>query len=869
MSIDKEELEDFNSHIENVCKTVDDLLNDRIAPDEIDYETGEKIDKKILERRKAREAKKVRDEQLRVDKQKKGREGGGEKENYINYCRKCRVEFIFETPVCVRCQKPTIPMAERRKELLEKVEEFKDAKMRKQDRKKKWELWQKTKAIFWKKTATNYEKWDYFTDSEDEFEKLEKDAPPVLPDNDPNFRALQADLEQRSHNRKQRAKEANELKVKANDMMKKKYYDRAAQIYTEAIEIYRNNKYLWTNRALAFLKQGKFQEAVDDCTKMLEYAELLENGYEQSKDANFKFFARRAMSYMGLKKYDLALLDIQNAIKLFPDDKSAIETRKEILQKIESEDKLEQLESKIKDIENFSKNFTAEQLKSKSEIDSWIELTNKLTDDDSKKKTKDYDYTKLHKIAEDEELKLYFLKAGGLDNFKKVFKGEHFGITSTTDRVNFLPFMRAICEHNHMYGDALVENKFIRNVIKRIMNILQEMFPNNAEKRDNIEANKDEKPKSKEEDDEVEDDGSNIDEEELQKQEEIEKKKRRDEVYDYKILELEELIEVLITFTDNRSVRSYLRDRSHLLIPTFKIIYENIMPNVEREYRVLSSVISFYSNLCMQDVGLKNTEIREHIIQNYLQFIFSFSGGVIGRPQNKFLCLKNSCLAFIVNLSTDKHFRDHCLNLIVTFEGLNKDKKNVIVKPEDFNHVAYFMQNLGIGFNQLYKKTTEGKMKEHQPLVTRFYEHSTGVLLNLFFQLTDKVTVGHMKLHFRRWKLDQVCVEVLHNILKFRLNTGIILNRFINVVAKLGFEPESNDNGAKMLYVLCEIMMLFEDDTKKDIQFFTDAIRFLASMFLEFKDIAKTAIELTFLNAKGLNQQIRSILKDETMNTLR
>lgn len=869
MSINKEELEDFSTHIEEVCKTVDDILNDRVKPEEIDLETGGKIDQKILDRRKARELKKAREEQIRLEKIKKGREGGGEKENYLNYCKKCRVEFTLETPVCIRCQKPTITCADRRKELLEKVEEFKEAKFRKQERKKKWELWKKTKAIFWKKTATNYEKWEYFTDSEDEFEKLEKDAPPILPDNDPNFRALQADLEQRNYNRKQRAKEANELKLKANDMMKKKLYDRAAQIYTEAIDIYRNNKYLWTNRALAYLKQEKYQEAIDDCTKMLEYAELLENGYEQSKDANFKFFARRAMAYMGMKKHDKALLDIEHAIKLFPDDKSALETRKEILQKIESEEKLEQVESKLKDIENISKNFSAEQLKTKDEMDHWIEMTNKLNDDDIKKKVKEYDYIKLHKTAEDEELKLYFLKSGAADSFKKVFKGEHFTLTSRNDKINFLTFLRAIGEHNHMYGDALVENKFFRNIIKRIMNNLQEMFPNNAEKRDNIEANAEEKPQMKADDELEVDDEQNPQEEESIKEDEVEKKKKRDEVYDYKILELEELIELLITFTDNRSVRSYLRDRSHLLIPTFKIIYENIMPNVENEYSVLSSIISFYSNLCMQDVGIKNSEIRDHIVQNYMQFLFSFSGGVLGRPQNKFLCLKNSCLAFIVNLSTDKSFRDHCLNLIVTFEGLNKDKKTVLVKPDDFNHVAYFMQNLGIGFNQIYKKTAEGKMKEQQALVSRFYEHSTSVLLNLFFQLTDKVTVGHMKTHFRRWKLDQVCVEVLHNILKFRLNTGILLNRFVNVVAKLGFEPEANDNSAKMLYVLCEIMLLFEEDTKKNIEFFTDAIRFLASLFQEFKDIAKSAIDLTFLTAKGLNSQIRSIIRDETKNTLR
>lgn len=841
-------------------------MNDKISPDEIDPETGVKIDRRILEKRKAREEKKAKEEALRQEKIKRGRDGAGERENYSHYCRKCKVEYTLDTPTCVRCNKATITCAERRQELLVKVEEYKEAKLRKQERKKKWELWKKTQAIFWKKTATNYEKWDYFTDSEDEFAELEKNAKPIVPENDPNFRALAADLEQRSYNRKQRAKEANELKLKANDLMKKKYYDRAAQVYTEAIDIFRNNKYLWTNRALAYLKQGEFEKAADDCTKMLEYAELLENGYEESKDANFKFFARRAMAHMGLKKLDKALLDIENALKLFPDDKAAMETRKEILEKIEGEEKLEQLETKINDAQNLSKNFSPEQLKIKDEIDSWLSLTKSLSQADSKQKAREFDYVKLHGIAEDESLKLYFLKVGGLDALKAILKGEHFTVTSHGNRVNFLPFMRAVGEQNHMYGDALVENKFVRNVIKRIMNHLGEMFPNNIEKEDNLEANRDDKPAAPAMEEEGE---KSREEQEMEAQEKIDKMKRREETYEYTVLEMEELIELLITLTDSRAVRSYLRDRSHLLIPTFKIIYENLMPRVEKEYSLLSSVISFYSNLCMSDVGLKNTEIKDNFIQNYIPFIFSFSGGVLSRPHNKYLCLKNSCLAFIVNLSTDQKFREHALSKILTFEGSYENDKNKIVKADDTNHVAYFMQNLGISFNTLFKKTAEGAMKDHQALVSRYYEHATSVLLNLFFQLTDKKTVVYMKAHFRRWKLDQVCVEVLHNILKFRLNTGILMNRFVNVVAKLGFDPEANDNSAKMLYIICEVMLLFEEDTSKNQIFFTDSIRFLASLFQEFKALAKTSIELTFLKSKGLNAQIRSILRDESKSTLR
>ena len=86
-----------------------------------------------------------------------------------------------------------------------------------------------------------------------------------------------------------------------------------------------------------------------------------------------------------------------------------------------------------------------------------------------------------------------------------------------------------------------------------------------------------------------------------------------------------------------------------------------------------------------------------------------------------------------------------------------------------------------------------------------------------------------MQSHFRRWHLDIVCVNILHGCLKFKMNLGILLNRFMNVVAKLGFES-NEDNNAKMIYVLCEVANLFDEDPDNNKDFFTDAIRFLASL---------------------------------------
>ncbi len=56
--------------------------------------------------------------------------------------------------------------------------------------------------MLWKKTSTNYSKWDYYTSSSDDSEDLESKADPVLPKNDPQFQALEKDIEERGKRKK-------------------------------------------------------------------------------------------------------------------------------------------------------------------------------------------------------------------------------------------------------------------------------------------------------------------------------------------------------------------------------------------------------------------------------------------------------------------------------------------------------------------------------------------------------------------------------------------------------------------------------------------------------------------------------------------
>ena len=75
---------------------------------------------------------------------------------------------------------------------MEKVNEYKERKARKQENKKKWELINKSQKMLWKKNTTNYNKWEFLTSSSEE-----EDLEPIVPKNDPAFKALEKDMEDR------------------------------------------------------------------------------------------------------------------------------------------------------------------------------------------------------------------------------------------------------------------------------------------------------------------------------------------------------------------------------------------------------------------------------------------------------------------------------------------------------------------------------------------------------------------------------------------------------------------------------------------------------------------------------------------------
>ena len=114
---------------------------------------------------------------------------------------------------------------------------------------------------------------------------------------------------------------------------------------------------MYTNRALAFIKLKKYRKAIKDCTNVIEYMEVFEKQGE-NKDLLFKALSRRALARKETKEYPMALHDIEQALKLYPQDQGALMTKKEVEGFVQHTQTLNQI---IKDSKEAEKEKEAEE----------------------------------------------------------------------------------------------------------------------------------------------------------------------------------------------------------------------------------------------------------------------------------------------------------------------------------------------------------------------------------------------------------------------------------------------------------------------------------------------------------------------------
>ena len=71
------------------------------------------------------------------------------------------------------------------------------------------------------------------------------------------------------------------MRLKGNEAMKRGLYKSAKHHYTQALESRKDLLAVYTNRALCAIKLEDMQVAIDDCSRVLEYCEVFDDGYQK------------------------------------------------------------------------------------------------------------------------------------------------------------------------------------------------------------------------------------------------------------------------------------------------------------------------------------------------------------------------------------------------------------------------------------------------------------------------------------------------------------------------------------------------------------------------------------------------------------
>ena len=148
----------------------------------------------------------------------------------------------------------------------------------------RWNRWKSTQQFnrVGAEWEEKYDAWDKWLPSDDEEDEL----PPAPPPDDPQFKIMEKDMDDRAKDKARRRKEGEVCKNKGNAFMEQGKYRSAFAQYTKGLEQDKSSRALLTNRALCCLKLNNktvqivklgedievesFQQCIDDCTKCLD-----------------------------------------------------------------------------------------------------------------------------------------------------------------------------------------------------------------------------------------------------------------------------------------------------------------------------------------------------------------------------------------------------------------------------------------------------------------------------------------------------------------------------------------------------------------------------------------------------------------------
>lgn len=124
---------------------------------------------------------------------------------------------------------------------------------------------------------------------------------------------------------------SDELKRQGNEAAKAGNYDKAIELYTDAIKIDENNHILYSNRANIYNLKNDFDLALQDAEKCISIAPHFGKGY-----------VRKADALMGLGRHNEAMLALDEGTKKDPNE-PLIEARRQGIISRSQQQMMEQL----------------------------------------------------------------------------------------------------------------------------------------------------------------------------------------------------------------------------------------------------------------------------------------------------------------------------------------------------------------------------------------------------------------------------------------------------------------------------------------------------------------------------------------------
>ena len=129
---------------------------------------------------------------------------------------------------------------------------------------------------------------------------------------------------------------AEKYKRKGDEILNSKHdFQKAIEAYTKAISYVSNKFSYYNNRALAYLLYGEYEFAIYDCDKSLA---ILPNG---------KAYGRKAAALCDLDRADEALVAIDQALTLLPENEELLNTQRTIVEKVSAEHSFKEDKVKI------------------------------------------------------------------------------------------------------------------------------------------------------------------------------------------------------------------------------------------------------------------------------------------------------------------------------------------------------------------------------------------------------------------------------------------------------------------------------------------------------------------------------------------